>query len=154
MKQGTLRKAVIKDVEAILALLSPQSQEGRILPLTRFDLYSRLRDYFLYEDPQGRLLGVCGLHICWEDLGEVRSLVVAEEVRGQRLGRLLVEACLEEARQLGLRKVFALTYRAEFFVRLGFREVDKNTLPHKIWMDCVHCAKFPQCDEVAVAREV
>ncbi len=151
---GALRKAKIQDVEPMHALLYEPGQRGEIIQRSRADLYASLRDFFVWISPQGRLVGVGGLHITWEDLAEVRSLVVAEEFRGRGIGRRLVDACLDEAVMLGLRRVFVLTYRPDFFGRLGFKEVDKSALPHKVWFDCVHCVKFPECDEVAMIYEV
>ena len=150
----SIRKALIKDVEEIFSLAGQPGREGIILPLTRLDIYSRLRDYFVWLDDEGRVQGLCGMHVSWGTLGEVRSLLVAEEHRGKGIGRELVRLCLEEGRALGLDQAFALTYRPDYFGHLGFREVDKSTLPQKIWMDCVHCVKFPQCDEVAMMLDL
>jgi len=147
---GNMRKAQIQDVEAIHALLFGPGERGEILPRTRMDLYGYLRDYFVWTEPEGKVIATVGLHIIWEDLAEIRSLVVAEDWRSRQIGRHLVEACLDEAIMLGLRQVFVLTYRPTFFAEQRFREVDKAVLPHKIWFDCVRCAKFPQCDEVAM----
>jgi amino-acid N-acetyltransferase len=99
-------------------------------------------------------VGICALHICWDDLAEIRSLAVQEEVRNKGMGAKLVRACLEESKSLGVKSVFALTYRPDFFERLGFKKVDKAVLPHKIWTDCLKCVKFPDCDEVAVVKEL
>ena len=149
-----IRKALIKDVEEIFSLAGKPGKEGIILPLTRMDLYSRLRDYYVWLDQEGRIQGLCGLHISWDTLGEIRSLLVTEACRRQGIARKLVEACLAEALELGLTQVFALTYRPDYFGYLGFREVDKSILPQKIWMDCIHCVKFPQCDEVAMMLDL
>jgi amino-acid N-acetyltransferase len=101
-----------------------------------------------------RIYGVCGLGICWEELAEIRSLAVSVDEQGKGFGSRLVMACLEEARSLGLSKVFALTYVPGFFVRFGFKEVEKLVLPHKIWADCLKCHKFPNCDETAVMLDL
>ncbi len=119
------------------------------------ELYDHLRDYFILDsEPGHNFQGVCGLGICWEDLAEIKGLAVAEEARGRGFGARLVEACLEEARVLGLKKVFTLTYVPQFFEKLGFEEVKKSNLPHKIWMDCMKCPKFPDCDETALMIEL
>lgn len=151
---ANIRKALIRDVEEIFTLAGKPGREGIILPLTRMDIYSRLRDYFVWLDEEGRIRGLCGLHVTWGTLGEVRSLLVDEEYRRSGIGRELVATCLRDGRTLGLEQAFALTYRPDFFGHLGFREVDKSILPHKIWMDCVHCVKFPQCDEVAMMLDL
>jgi amino-acid N-acetyltransferase len=110
-----------------------------------------MRDYFVYEHPEtGEVGGACSLHICWEDLAEIRSLCVVEHLRRLGVGAGLVRACMEEATRLALQKLFVLTYRREFFRRFGFTEVEKTQLPQKIWTDCVKCPKFPLCDEVAM----
>lgn len=129
------------------------STRGEILPRSLSELYDHLRDFFVFVQDH-KVLGICALHICWEDLAEVRSLAVQEEVRSKGMGAKLVKACLEESKALGVKRVFALTYRPDFFERLGFKKVDKNMLPHKIWTDCLKCVKFPDCNEVAVAREI
>ncbi len=116
----------------------------------RSEIYDNLRDFFIYEGENHQVGGVCALHICWEDLAEIRSLAVAQGERDRGVGRKLVEACLQEARQLGISRVFLLTYIPHYFSRVGFRVVDKSTLPHKIWGDCLRCVKFPNCDETAM----
>jgi amino-acid N-acetyltransferase len=128
--------------------------QGQLLPRPLSDLYSHTRDFFVLVDGPGAVLGCGALSIVWEDVAEVRSIFVREELRGKGGGRLLVEAALEEARNLGIPKVFTLTYETGFFARLGFEEVGKDSLPQKIWSDCIHCHKFPDCDEVAMQRLV
>ena len=151
-----IRKAVIKDVKAVHSLLNHYADQGLLLPRPLSELYDHLRDYFVLEhDDQGHgIQGVCGLGICWEDLAEIKGLAVTDEARGEGFGAQLVEACLEEARTLGLKKVFTLTYIPHFFAELGFKEVEKSSLPHKIWTDCLKCPKFPDCDETALMIEL
>jgi amino-acid N-acetyltransferase len=100
------------------------------------------------------VVGICALHICWDDLAEIRTLAVQEEDRRRGVGAKLVKACLEESKEFGVKKVFALTYRPEFFEKQGFQKVDKSALPHKIWSDCLKCVKFPDCDEIALVKEL
>ncbi len=147
-----IRKAVIGDVTFIHRLLSDYANKGLLLPRPLSELYDHLRDHFVVEDDKTRhsLIGVSALAISWEDLAEIRSLAVSEDHQGQGLGSRLVETCLEEACVLGLKRVFVLSYVPDFFIKMGFKEVDKSVLPHKIWADCLRCPKFPDCDETAL----
>lgn len=149
-----LRKARIQDVKAIHALLMDCSKQGLLLPRSFNQLYSHLRDFFVLVQDGGRLLGCCALSITWEDLTEVRSLAIAPDLRRQGWGRRLVEACLSDAVTLGVYRVFTLTYQVNFFKHLGFEVVSKDNLPQKVWADCLHCPKFPDCDEIAMIYEM
>lgn len=150
-----IRKAKISDVKEIQKLIETWAKKGQMLSRPLSELYDNLRDYYVFqEEGRDQILGTCAMHICWEDLAEIRSLVVQEEFQNRGIGTKLVEACLSEAISLGIYRIFALTYRPNFFFRFGFRVVDKSTLPHKIWSDCVRCVKFPECDEIAVLLEV
>jgi len=150
-----IRKAKITDVKDIQKLIELAAKKGEMLSRSLSELYDNLRDYNVYEeDKQNLLIGICAMHICWEDLAEIRSLVVREEYERQGIGTKLVEACLSEAISLGMYRIFALTYKPEFFRRFGFKVVDKSVLPHKIWADCIRCVKFPGCDEIAVLLEL
>jgi amino-acid N-acetyltransferase len=148
----TIRKAVIRDVTFIHSLLNDYANKGLLLPRPLSEIYDHLRDHFVLEDDQtgSSLMGVSALAISWEDLAEIRSLAVSEKHQRQGLGSKLVETCLEEARILGLKQVFALSYVPDFFKKMGFKEVEKSVLPHKIWADCLRCPKFPDCDETAL----
>ncbi|MBI5827713.1 MAG: N-acetyltransferase [Deltaproteobacteria bacterium] len=144
-----VRKAVLNDAESIYSLIEYFAKKGGMLHRPLADIYDSLRDFFVYEE-DGRVTGTCALHISGPDMGEIRSLAVSEDRRGRGIGRKLVTACLDEARSIGLKSVFALTYQVGFFHRLGFRGIKKEVLPSKIWSDCVKCVKFPNCDENAV----
>ncbi|MDO9211316.1 MAG: N-acetyltransferase [Deltaproteobacteria bacterium] len=151
----TIRKAKISDVRQIQKLIELSAKKGEMLSRSLSELYDNLRDYYIYqEEGQGQILGTCAMHICWEDLAEIRSLVVREEYNRRGIGTKLIEACLSEAISLGLYRIFALTYKPDFFRKFGFKVVDKSALPHKIWADCIKCVKFPECDEIAVLLEV
>jgi len=147
-----IRQAAIKDVITIHNLLSYYADEGLLLPRSLSELYDHLRDFFIMESPSlpPSVIGVCALGICWEDLAEIRSLAVSEAYQGKGAGFRLVEACLKDAGPIGVTQVFTLTYIPNFFFKLGFREVNKASLPHKIWADCLKCHKFPDCDETAM----
>ena len=148
---GLIRKARIADVGDIRKILRTFAERGELLARTMAELYSLVRDYYVYqEDNQSPIVGLSALHVCWESLGELRSVAVLESFQGKGVGTRLVETCLSEAITLGLEQVFVLTYRPDFFARFGFEVVDKNILPHIVWADCVRCTKFPECDEIAM----
>ena len=150
-----IRKAKITDVREIQKLIERSAKKGEMLPRSLSELYDNLRDSYVFlEEDREMIIGTCAMHICWEDLAEVRSLVVQEEYQHRGIGSKLIEACLSEAISLGLYRIFALTYKPEFFHKHGFKVVDKAALPHKIWADCVKCVKFPECDEIDVLLEV
>jgi amino-acid N-acetyltransferase len=148
-----IRKARIEDIKKIHNLINLSSSNGEMLARPLGELYDNLRDYFICEE-KGKIIGTGGLHICWEDLAEIRSLCVAESARKKGIGRLLVDACIEEARQFRIGKIFLLTYKVEFFEKCAFHITDKKVFPQKIWSDCIRCAKFPECDEIAMIREI
>jgi amino-acid N-acetyltransferase len=150
-----IRKAKVDEVREIQKMLASRADRGDLLPRSLSELFDNLRDIFVYlDDDRPEIIGTCSMHICWEDLAEIRSLVVREPYHGQGIGKKLVEECVSEALTLGLNRIFVLTYQVDFFHKLGFREVDKATLPHKIWADCLKCVKFPECDEVAMSYEI
>lgn len=147
-----IRKAIIGDVGRIQSLVNHYASKETMLGLSLSEIYDQIRDFTVAEGPRRTLIGVCALHVIWDDLAEIRSLAVDPKIRRRGVGRSLVEHCLEEARGLQIPKVFALTYQAEFFRRSGFERVDKAELPHKVWRDCLKCTKFPHCDETAVLK--
>ncbi len=148
-----IRKAKLDDIKEIQRLMKLYAPRGGILLRPLSELYDHLRDFFVFVRNR-KVVGVCALHICWEDLAEIRSLAVEERDQNKGIGAGLVKSCLKEAVALGVKRVFALTYEPEFFRKLGFERVDKSALPHKIWTDCVKCAKFPDCDEIALLKEL
>ena len=129
------------------------ADKSAMLPRALSTIYENIRDFYVVEQ-NGAVIGCCALHITWGDLAEVKSLAVGESTQGSGYGRQLVEKCLDEARGLGIPRVFALTYVADFFEGLGFSRVDKGTLPQKIWSECINCPKFPDCGEEAVAIDL
>ncbi len=147
-----IRKAINRDAKQIQALLNYYGEKGLLLSRSLSEIYAHLRDFWVKENSGGEspLSGICALEICWDGLGEIRSLAVQDRYQGKGIGSELVKVCLEEAMSLGLKRVFALTYIPDFFIKKGFRIVDKSILPHKVWAHCINCPKFPQCDEQAV----
>ncbi len=148
-----IRKATVKDVAAIQGLVNHFAAKDEMLPRSLNAIFESLRDFYVFERDD-QLLGCCALHVIWEDLAEVKSLAVDEAAQGIGVGKQLMDACLQDAVELGINRVFALTYRPSFFERFGFIRSDKATLPHKIWSDCINCPKFPDCGEEAVIKEL
>lgn len=153
-----IRSARMADVKAIYNLLHHFAGKGLLLGRSLSSLYDQLRDFKVWtaaekEGDEAPVIGVCALHICWENLAEIRSLAVAEAEQGKGVGSRLVGACLAEAEKFGIGRVFTLTYQPEFFKKLGFTPIDKNELPHKVWSDCIQCPKFPDCNEEALVWE-
>lgn len=147
------RKARFSDVEQIHKLVNDYAAEGLMLARARNVLYETLREFILAED-DGKIVGVGALHLIWDSLAEVRTMAVAPTYKGQGVGRQIVEQLLEEGRELGVTQIFALTYQPGFFAKLGFHEVPKEELPHKVWKECINCPKFPNCDETAVTINI
>jgi amino-acid N-acetyltransferase len=146
--KANIRPALMGDVKEIHALLKHFAGKELLLGRSISSLYDHLRDFVVYDD--NGIQGVCSLHICWDDLAEIRSLAVAEDKQSLGIGEALVKVCLEEARRLDIGQVFTLTYQAPFFRKLHFTDIDKRDLPHKVWSDCLNCPQFPDCDEEAM----
>ena len=144
-----VEKARISDVSQMHHLITHFADKGEMLARPLSEMYENIRDYFVIRE--GELIVACAaLHVMWEDLAEIKSLAVAEENQKKGIGEQLIDACLEEARRLGMPTVFCLTYKPAFFERFGFSQVDKMELPHKVWTECYRCPKFPNCDEIAL----
>nr|WP_163327857.1 N-acetyltransferase [Desulfurobacterium thermolithotrophum] len=151
--KGIIRKARMKDAERIQFLINEYAKQGLMLPRSINSIYEHIRDFWVYEE-SGEILGVCALTIFWNDLAEVRSLAVDPKHLKRGIGTALVKKTLEEAKEFGIGRVFTLTYQVKFFEKLGFKVINKNSLPHKIWRDCINCVKFPNCDETAMEIEI
>jgi amino-acid N-acetyltransferase len=145
------RKALMGDAEQIYELANFYAEKGQMLARTRHQIYENIRDFLIAED-RGEIVGAGALHMMWSDLAEVRTLAVAEAYKRKGIGREIVRGLLQEGEALGVKKFFALTYQPEFFRACGFGEEDKNNMPQKIWMDCINCPKFPNCDEICMTK--
>ena len=150
---GHVRKARVGDAERIRELINHWAKLDEMLLRPLSEIYDFLRDFTVWEE-NGRLLGTVALHVDWRDLAELRSLAVDPGEQGRGVGSALVRECLVEARELGITRVFALTYRPVYFARFGFAECSKDELPRKVWSDCIRCPKFPECDETALMVEL
>jgi amino-acid N-acetyltransferase len=142
----------VGDVQAIYELIRTFADRKLMIRRSLGELYESIREFLVATDEEGRVIGCAALHVFWEDLAELKCLAVTAEAQGRGVGRLLVDACWEAARGLEINSVFALTYVAEFFEKLGYHRIDKADLPHKIWNECVRCPLFPSCQEIALIR--
>ncbi|MBU4345912.1 MAG: N-acetyltransferase [Candidatus Omnitrophica bacterium] len=148
-----IRKARIEDIKQIQNLINFFAKQDLMLPRSLNELYENIRDFWVCQENK-RIVGCCALHICWDDLAEIKSLAVVKQRQRKGLGAELVIASLSEAKQLGAKKVFVLTYGPEIFKRFGFKRVRHSQLPHKIWAECINCPKFPNCQEIAMFRQL
>lgn len=144
-----IRRATVDDVPAMQELIAQFAEMGLMLPRSTKSLYENIQ-CFIVGTSEGRVVGTAGLHVLWRDLAEIRSLAVDPKAQGRGVGRQIVEYLLADARSLGIDQVLSLTYQTVFFDKLGFQVVEKHTLPHKIWKDCLYCRKYDHCDETAM----
>ncbi len=148
-----IRKANVNDVRQIQKLINYYAKQDLMLPRSLNDLSENIRDFYVYQEGK-KACGCCALHIDWEDLAEIKSLAVSKSKLNRGIGTKLLKECLKEARWLKIKRVFALTYIPEYFQGVGFKFVDKQDLPHKIWSECIKCIHFPDCSEVAMMKEI
>lgn len=148
-----IRKAKIKDIGQIQNLINCFARQDLMLPRSLNELYENLRDFWVVEEGN-KIIACCALHISWDDLAEIKSLAVAKNRQHKGIGGKLVELCLAEAKTLAAKKVFALTYNPAFFKKFGFKKIKNSLLPHKIWAECIKCCKFPDCQEVAMIKQL
>ncbi len=149
-----IRPARVGDVPAIHDLIRTFADRKLMIRRSLGELYEAIREFFVALDGDGKIIGCSALHVFWDDLAELKCLAVSGDVQGQGVGRALVDACWQSARDLELKTVFTLTYVPDFFQRCGYHLVDKAELPHKIWNECVRCPLFPNCTESALIRSV
>lgn len=149
-----IRPAVMGDVYEIKNLINKQAQKGKMLPVSLNQVFENLRNFWVICDSRGKIIGCGALKIVWKNLGEIRSVVIRNTKQKKGYGTKLVEKLIDEARKLGIKKIFVLTYVPDFFQKFGFVRIEKTKLPHKIWMDCINCPKFPRCDEIPMIKEL
>jgi len=148
-----IRNAKISDVEAIYSLINYYAERDKMLFRSLADIYENLQS-FIVAELNDTVVGCCALQIIWSDLAEIKSLAVDQAHKDKGIGKMLVAAAIEQARQLGLPRVFALTMDPAFFEKLGFEIIEKDALPMKVWKDCAKCSKQQNCDEIAVVKKV
>ena len=148
-----IRKAQIRDIKEIQKLINSFAKKDLMLPRSLNELYESMRDFWVAEE-NNKVVGCCALHISWDDLAEIKSLAVAKNRQGKGIARELVLACLDEAKKLGAKRIFALTYKPDYFKKFGFKRIKNADLPHKIWAECINCCKFPDCQEIAMVKQL
>ena len=145
------RNATVKDVKVIYSLISHYAQSDKMLFRSKAYIFENLQ-MFSVAEADGRIVGCCALQVIWADLAEIKSLAVADEYQNKGVGKALIETAIEQAKNLGVKKVFALTLEPAFFEKHGFTIVNTETLPMKVWSDCAKCTKQDNCDEIAVEK--
>ncbi len=148
-----IRKAKIEDIKQIQDLINSFAKKDLMLPRSLNELYENLRDFWVAVE-NNKIVACCALHVSWEDLAEIKSLAVAKQRQRKGTGKKLVLTCLGEAKDLGAKRIFVLTYQPEYFKQFGFKRVKNSALPHKIWAECINCCKFPNCQEVAMVKKI
>ena len=150
-----LLKAKLDDIPAMQEMVVSEVKDGIILNRSEDEVATNIRSYVLAKK-DGKLLGYTALHIHSTRVAEIRSLIVDENYRGQKVGQRMVEFAVQEAKDLGVEEeVLVLTYLPLFFDKLGFVEIHKESIPeHKIWADCIKCIHFPVCNEVALVYKL
>ncbi len=145
------RKATLFDAKPIQQLINAFADQGEMLPRSLSNIYETIRSFYVVEEKE-KLVACASFSTTWDDLAEVRSLVVHDAYQKQGIGKQLMSVGTDDLKILGVKRIFALTYKPEFFVKCGFEQVEKQVLPHKIWTECIHCPKFPDCDEIAFMK--
>ncbi|MBU2541393.1 MAG: N-acetyltransferase [Candidatus Omnitrophica bacterium] len=150
-----IRKATIRDIKALHTLINQHAKDDYMLPRSLNELYENIRDFWVFvNEANKRITACCALHISWGDLAEIKSLAVINRFRSRGIGSALVLKAMEEARSLGIKNIFVLTYVPKFFKKFGFRRINRLKLPHKIWLECCNCPKFPDCKEIALLKKI
>jgi amino-acid N-acetyltransferase len=148
-----VEKAKISEVPGIHKLVNSFAGRGEMLARPLSEIYENIRDFVVVRKGK-RIVGCAALHVMWSDLAELKSVAVDETLQRQGVGNKLIAALLNEAEELGITTVFCLTYKPKFFEKLGLKEVEKMSLPQKIWTECYRCPKFPNCDETAMTIKI
>lgn len=148
-----IRRARVTDMPRVQKIINYFADRDEMLHRSLNELYEHVRD-FVVAEVDGQVQACAAVQVTWDDLAELKCVAVAPEAHGQGLGRLIIDHCLREARELGLRRIFALTYKPEFFSKFGFEVIDRTLLPHKVWGECIKCHKFPNCNEIAMMHQL
>ena len=150
-----LVKATLLDIPEMQKMVQAEVKDGIILERNEDEVSTNIRSYVLAKEG-GVLIGYAALHIHSARLAEIRSLIVADGHRGKNIGKKIVLFALAEAKSLQVsEEVLVLTYLPEFFTKMDFIEIAKETIPeHKIWTDCIKCIHFPICNEISLVYKL
>ncbi len=148
-----VRSAKVSDAKTINALISNYAEHDKMLFRSLADIYEKIQSFVVAEQ-DGNVIGCCCLQVIWSDLAEITSLAVEESKKGIGIGTALVQAAVEKAKKIGLKRLFALTMEPVFFEKIGFKRIDMDQLPMKVWSDCARCPKQDNCDEIAVVKDL
>ncbi len=148
-----IRPAKVTDVKTIQSIIAHYAEKKEMLPRSLNDIYENIQEYVVCED-KSKVVGCCALHVSWEDLAEIKALAIAQNYQGKGIGTKLVKTCHKKANDLGIKKAFALTFKPRFFLKLGYTQISRESLPHKIWGECVKCPLFPDCGEVPLILDL
>jgi len=162
LKNIKIVRAKVDDVSEIYKIVNQFAKRNLMLPRVLNDIYERLYEFFVikhYINKNEKVIGCVALHLTWigkkdEVWGEIRSLAVEEKFQGLGLGKQLILKCHKEAKSLGVKKMFALTYVPEFFLKLGYEIVSRDSLPHKVWTECINCPFFMECKETPLVKSI
>lgn len=143
-----IRPAKVTDVKEIHKLVESYANKNEMLHRSLNSIYENIQEYVVIENEEGKIIACGALHVSWEDLAEIKALAVSEKYKGQGFGRKIVKKLESNADDLGVSKVFALSFKPDFFIKLGYKVIPKESLPHKIWNECINCHLFPDCGEV------
>lgn len=149
-----LARARLQDVPQMHEVINRFADLGEMLPRSMSELYENIRDFLVIKREDGGITATASLHVLWEDLAEIKSVAVTEDLQGQGIGAFLIEKCAEDAAILGLETIFVLTHKPGFYEKLGFQRANVLDFPRKVWSECIRCPKFPSCNEIAMSRPV
>ena len=147
--QFKIQRAALTDVPTIHALITPYADRNDMLHRPMSELYENIRDYLVIKQGD-ELLACASVHVLWSDLAEVKAVAVKEEYQSHGLGKMLMNRCFDDAREMGLATVFVLTHKMDYYAQFGFQQIDVMSLPRKVWGECLRCPKFPNCNEYAM----
>lgn len=149
----TIRTARLSDAATIEGISALYAKQGYMLKRASENIIENIRNFFVAEQ-NGSVIGSCAISFFTLHLAEIRTLAVEDTFKRRGVGSMLVKKAEEVLREEGVKTAFVLTLSPGFFHSLGYREVEKEMFPQKIWRDCTNCPKLMACDEIAMIKEL